>query len=281
MFCDLGNISVYYETYGEGFPIVMIHGFTPDHRLMTGCMEPVFKNQPGWRRIYLDLPGMGQTKGEEWIQGSDQMLEVVERFIEKMLPEGPYLLAGESYGGYLIRAIASRHPERVAGLLFICPLVEPIASKRILPEPAVIARDEEFLSTLSPEQQSRFTPLSVVQDRYNWERFDKEILPGLHAADPAFLTKISERYAFSFDWGEPVPFDKPVLFLTGRQDHVTGYQDVWTLLEHYPRASFAVLDRAGHNLQTEQSGLFTALVDEWLQRVLENENLQGHCHITG
>lgn len=63
MYCNLGNVSVYYETFGEGFPIVLIHGFTPDHRLMTGCMEPVFENQPGWHRIYLDLPGMGQTKG--------------------------------------------------------------------------------------------------------------------------------------------------------------------------------------------------------------------------
>ncbi|QRG65087.1 alpha/beta fold hydrolase [Brevibacillus choshinensis] len=274
MFCDLGNVSVYYETHGEGFPIVMIHGFTPDHRLMTGCLEPVFENQPGWRRIYLDLPGMGQTKGEEWIKGSDHMLEVVERFIEKMIPEGRYLLAGESYGGYLIRAIAARQPERVAGMLFICPLVEPIAAKRILPMPAVIAQDKEFVASLTPEQQSRFTPLSVVQDRYNWERFEKEILPGLQIADPDFLQKISKRYEFSFEWGEPVPFDKPVLFLTGRQDHVTGYQDVWAILEQYPRASIAVLDRAGHNLQTEQSGLFTALVDEWLKRVMENENLQ-------
>lgn len=275
MFCELGNASVYYETYGEGFPIVMIHGFTPDHRLMSGCMEPVFENRPGWLRIYLDLPGMGQTKGEEWIQGSDQMLDVVERFIEKMIPEGPFLVAGESYGGYLARAIASRQKERVAGMLFICPLVEATASKRVLPRPAVITQDKEFLSTLTPDQQSRFTPLSVVQDQYNWERYEKEILPGLNAADPDFLRKISERYAFSFEWEkEPVPFEKPVLFLTGRQDHVTGYQDVWALLEQYPRASFAVLDRAGHNLQTEQSGLFTALVDEWLNRVVENENLQ-------
>jgi hypothetical protein len=30
-----------------------------------------------------------------------------------------------------------------------------------------------------------------------------------------------------------------------------------------------VLDRAGHNLQIEQSRLFTALVHEWLDRVEE------------
>lgn len=275
MHCNLGNVSVNFETYGEGFPIVLIHGFTPDHRLMTGCMEPVFENQPGWHRIYLDLPGMGQTKGEDWIQGSDQMLEVVERFIDKVLHEGKYILVGESYGGYLVRALAAKQPERVAGILFICPLIEANPDLRILPERRVIAEDQEFLSTLTVDQMSRFAPLAVVQDRYNFERFEKEILPGLHAADSVFLQKIRERYAFSVpNEKETQPFDKPVLFLTGRQDHVTGYQNVWSILEQYPRASFAVLDRAGHNLQIEQSGLFTAMVKEWLHRVAESENLQ-------
>ncbi len=46
-------------------PIVLIHGFTLDHRLMSGCMEPIFQNRTGWRRIYLDLPFAGDGKVEE------------------------------------------------------------------------------------------------------------------------------------------------------------------------------------------------------------------------
>ncbi len=37
----------------------------------------------------------------------------------------------------------------------------------------------------------------------------------------------------------------------------------------FPRATFAVLDRAGHGLTMEQTGLFRALVAEWLDRVEE------------
>lgn len=47
----------------------------------------------------LGFAGNGTNQGEDWIQGSDQMLEVVERFIDNVLPEGKYVLAGESYGG--------------------------------------------------------------------------------------------------------------------------------------------------------------------------------------
>ena len=55
----------------------------------------------------------------------------------------------------------------------------------------------------------------------------------------------------------------------GRQDATVGYRDAWELIENYPRGTFAILDRAGHNLQIEQEGLFNALVNEWLDRVEE------------
>jgi pimeloyl-ACP methyl ester carboxylesterase len=58
--------------------------------------------------------------------------------------------------------------------------------------------------------------------------------------------------------------------VTGRQDTAVGYAAAWDLLEQYPRATFAVLDRAGHALPHEQPGLLRALVTEWLDRVRES-----------
>ncbi|MGI6186723.1 MAG: alpha/beta fold hydrolase, partial [Brevibacillus sp.] len=241
------------------------------HRLMTGCMEPVFADRPGWRRIYLDLPGMGRTKAADWITGSDEMLSVVERVVERLIPHGaPFLVAGESYGGYLARGLLTRQAHRMAGMLLICPAIHAEKEKRDLPPLTVLARDEKLLAELTPEEREEFTSIAVVQDRCSWERFEREILSGLQMADKHFLNKLKQRFSFSFDV-EPLVgrYDKPVLILTGRQDDCTGYRDVWTILEHYPRASFVVLDRAGHNLQIEQSRLFTALVHEWLDRVEE------------
>ena len=58
--------------------------------------------------------------------------------------------------------------------------------------------------------------------------------------------------------------------VTGRQDSTVGYAAAWDLLERYPRATFAVLDRAGHALPHEQPELLRALVAEWLDRVHES-----------
>ncbi len=263
MECRLDTATVHYEVRGSGKPIVMLHGFSPDHRLMAGCMEPVFAERDGWQRIYIDLPGMGLTKGEDWINSSDDMLAVIEQFLDTTIPGQSFLLAGESYGGYLSRGLLAKRPELVEGMLLICPLIEPDTAKRDLPPFRVLARDESFLAELQHEQAEEFTSIAVVQDRYNWERFEDEILSGLQLADFSFLQRIKQRYGFTFQL-EPFsrPFEKPVLILAGRQDHIVGYRDQCKIADYYPRASIAVLDRAGHNLQIEQSPLFTALVHE-------------------
>ena len=86
--------------------------------------------------------------------------------------------------------------------------------------------------------------------------------------DDAFLDRLDDWVSFDVD-ELPAPFRKPALFVLGRQDAVTGFRGVLKLLEAYPRATVALLDRAGHGLPWEQEELFRAIVGEWLSRVEE------------
>jgi pimeloyl-ACP methyl ester carboxylesterase len=275
LFCDLGNVSIYYETCGEGVPVLMIHGFCPDHRLMKGCMEPIFASTQGWKRIYFDLPGMGRTRGEPWIDCSDKVLEVVLAFVDRILPNQSFLVVGESYGGYLARALVLRKREHVDGLLLVCPLIVPDQEKRNLPARKVIVEDRRLISEMDESDANEFASMAVVQTRSNWERFRDEILVALKVADTAYLEQLrSKGYPFSFDVDSSrEQYDKPVLIVAGRQDSSVGYSDACSIIENYPRATLAVLDSAGHNLQIEQAQLFTALVSEWLDRV---QREKGH-----
>ncbi|MFX0168826.1 MAG: alpha/beta fold hydrolase [Candidatus Hodarchaeota archaeon] len=272
MKCKVNDLPIYYEIHGEGHPIVMIHGFTPDHRLMAGCMEPVFAHQQGWQRIYFDLPGMGKTPGKEWITNSDQILDVVLQFINKTLPDRSFVLASESYGCYLARGIIQQRPEFVDGLLMICPLVIAEDEKRSLPAQEILVQDDTLLSNLDPSEVEEFKLFSTVLTPAIWNRFKLEVLSGIRiAVDEDFLGRIrTEGYSFSFDVDRlSKPFPKPGLFLFGRQDALVGYRDAWSIIENFPRSTFAVLDRAAHNLQIEQETVFTVLVNEWLGRVRE------------
>lgn len=267
-YCKVSQAELYYEEIGTGRPIVLIHGFTPDHQLMSGCMEPVFQERAGWRRIYLDLPGMGRSRDYAGIENTDGMLDAVLELIDKLVPESRFAVVGESYGGYLTRGIVARHPERVEGAAYICPMIVPEHAQRELPVHTVIHEDPALKAELSSEEYEDFRSMGVVLNRRTWERYTEEIVTGLRLADVAFLDKIRARYGFSFPL-EREKFGSPSLFLLGRQDTAVGYADALRLLEQYPRGTFAVMDRAGHNLQIEQEAAFHTLINEWLDRVEE------------
>ncbi|MFX1378762.1 MAG: alpha/beta fold hydrolase [Promethearchaeota archaeon] len=270
MECNLKNLTVYYEEFGTGQPILMIHGFTPDHRLMKGCLEPIFKNRKNYRRIYFDLPGMGKTIGPKWLKNSDQMLDILIDFIDEILPNERFIIASESYGCYLARGIIHRRSEFLNGVLFICPLIIPQPDKRDLPKNfIVLKRDVNLISRLNPSDAEEVENSLVIQSQKIWNRYKNEVQSGLKIADEEFLGELFQNgYPFTLNVDQLIKkFDKPTLFLLGRQDVSVGYRDSWKIIESYPRATFAILDQAGHNLQIEQEELFNSLVNEWLDRI--------------
>ena len=270
MECKLKNLTIYYELYGKGYPILMIHGFMPDHRLMKGCMEPIFENRDNYKRIYFDLPGMGKTLGPKWLNKTDQMLDVVLEFIDKVIPNKNFIIASNSYGSYLARGIILKRSTFIDGVLFMCPLIIPQPEKRDLPQKFnVIIKDTELISSLNPLEVEELEESLVIQTREVWERYRDEVSSGVKIADQNFAYKIyPTNYSFSFKVDPLLKlYDKPTLFLLGRQDITVGYRDAWKIIENYPRATFAILDQAGHNLNIEKANLFNSLVNEWLDRV--------------
>ena len=264
--------ELHYAQHGEGVPVLAIHGWTPDHRLMTGCLEPVFADRPGYLRVYPDLPGMGASPAPESVASSDDILASLAAFIDARFGDEPFLLIGESYGGYLARAIAGRRRDQVRGLALICPIGRRLRrADRTIPRHQVIAAEPDLLAGVDPQLAEDFASIAVVHNEQTLRRFRENIAPGLAVADHAALQRIALRWELSTEPESSDPYPHPALILAGRQDSSTGYADTYPLLEHYPRASFAILDRAGHNLQDEQRTLFAALVGEWLDRVAEAE----------
>jgi len=272
MECQLENISVNYETFGEGRPIVLLHGYWTDHRQIAGCMEPVFESRDGWKRIYPDLPGMGKTPGQEWVTSSDKMLDVVCEFIDTVIPDEHFVVGGYSYGTYLARGVLHHKFTQIDGLLLVCPVIIANSSERTKPPQEILIKDAELVSKLTPEEREEFEHWAAVQSQRILERTRAEVEVGSRLADEPFLSRLqAEGYAFSFDVNTlSKQFEKPTLIIAGRQDWIVGYRDAWEIIEQYPRATFGVLDRAGHNLPIAQEGLFNVLTSEWLDRVEES-----------
>ena len=104
------GIAINYEMAGEGKPVVILHGLGCNLELMRACLEPIFSANPQYKRIYIDLPGMGKSESVMDYASGDKMLEALTGLVNQIVHEN-FLLMGESYGGYLARGILSNNVE--------------------------------------------------------------------------------------------------------------------------------------------------------------------------
>ena len=256
-----------YDVIGKGKPIVIIHGFGGNMAYMKACMEPVFKKCHGYQRIYIDLPGMGKSKFNIKYASSDSILDIIVSFIKEHINQ-PFLVVGQSYGGYIARGVLSYFGKQVDGMMLLCPVVHP--ENRNVENACIKYADEEFLSKLNADDKDAYLEYAVVINETTYQRFHQSAHSALQEANQEFLMTLKNHYTCSFDIDEKIKklcYDKPVLFITAHQDICVGYKDLWNLIDDYPKASFYMVDKAGHNMQTEQPDIFEALVKQWLQNI--------------
>jgi pimeloyl-ACP methyl ester carboxylesterase len=262
---EIRGIPIRYEEYGEGRPAVWIHGVVTDRRHLVAELEPVFGRRSGWRRIYPDLPGRGETPGADWIESQDDILDIALQFRDAVAPGERFIVGGSSWGGYLVLGMLHRRAADIDGACLI--VTNPLRTGRTRPEHRTMVRDEALVASLTEKDELDWAEGAVVQSPENLQHFRENILPAIKAADDPFLERVEERTNFSFDVRELAPFDRPTLVLSARQDAMAGYVDMLTMLETFPRATWAILDVSGHGLAVDQRGLFEALTSEWLDRV--------------
>ena len=258
------DIPIHYVEHGAGIPVLCIHGLYVDHRMMVDALEPVLARTPGYRRIYIDLPGMGQTPAAQWVKSSDDMLDLLIDFVRTVIGDETFLLAGTSYGGYLSLGLMQKLGAQIGGALLLCPMVDPRED-----QPEYLPKRQMFPGETPLDyiaEKSGYREMAVMPTRQAYEKWQRNIQPAVALADAQFLANQLDL------WYTPalhdavcaMRFDKPACIITGRQDHHTGYQIAYELVARFPRATFATMDAAGHLL--ERDALVEQLVKDWIER---------------
>ena len=258
------GVDVHYVAYGASrewaeHTVAVLHGYTLDHRSAQAVFEPAFRGRDSWRRLYLDLPGMGRTRAPESVASTDDVLDVTSGAVDELV-DGPYALAGISYGGYIAAGLVAADPG---------PGDRPGAGGTDGPGPA--GPGPRRLRRAAPRRRRRPHRRAGRDGRRadggGGARIREEIDAAVELADEAVIERLDARYAGSFPLSPPGGYDRPTLVLLGRQDDVLGYADQWAEYGRWPRATFVVLDRAGHLLPVEQVPLTDVLIADWLDRI--------------
>ncbi len=250
---------------GEGRPIVAIHGFGVDHRIMLPLSDLI--EGSGWRIIFLDLPWAEAAK-DNGANNPREVADAVVAELKEILGAEPFTVVGNSFGGMVARHVAHVFADQCLGLATLAGAFELDRDARVLPQHEVIVHDEHVLESAEDARED-FAEMAVAHTEATLASFKNFVLPGILGADKAVLTRISATYSDGYvpEAAAAEPFTRPSLHVFGRQDQVVGFEDGLSYREHYSRGTFAALDCAGHNAHLEQPEVVGALLREWLKRV--------------
>ena len=156
---------------------------------------------------------MGDTPAPARIRSSNDVLDLVLRFVDAVIGDEAFLVVGHSAGGYLARGIAHRRPQQVAGLALMCPLMSDAELGDHRPAEAA----EDLGVELTSEQEEAFRDYFVVQTPATTRRFLSAVAPVLGRFDAESLERIGANWELDPSPESGPPYDKPTIIVTGRR----------------------------------------------------------------
>lgn len=109
------NSAIFYETFGEGPTIVLLHGFLESSTMWKPLIPQLSKNN---FIITLDFPGHGKSDVISEIHTMEMMAEIAEEIL-KHLKITSATFIGHSMGGYVSLAYAEMFPDKVEKLILL------------------------------------------------------------------------------------------------------------------------------------------------------------------
>ncbi|MCB1084594.1 MAG: alpha/beta fold hydrolase, partial [Chlamydiia bacterium] len=248
-FAKINGIEIYYETHGEGFPLIFISGFATHHLTWNAFIKPL---QSQYRMILLDNRGAGQSSAPPPPYTIEMMAEDVVGLMDFLgIEKGG--LVGSSMGTAIVQTIAKNFPERVVGGALIAPFARlPAASQlkslttgKLLAQKAPL---ELVIETVIPWLFSRDF---VACEEKVAKRLEEMVNNPFPQKGEGFLGQMAALKAF-----DSRPFlselTSPFLLIPGEEDLSTPLSCAQEIHEKLPNTILHSFPRVGYMVHAER-----------------------------
>jgi pimeloyl-ACP methyl ester carboxylesterase len=132
---DIGTHRLHLHCAGEGLPTVVFDAALGGSSLSWSLVHPAVACVT--RACTYDRAGFGWSEAGPLPRTAGRIADELHQLLQRAAVPGPYVLVGHSYGGLVMRVLAARHAEDVAGLVLIEPAIPeewaaPTAEQRAL-----------------------------------------------------------------------------------------------------------------------------------------------------
>jgi pimeloyl-ACP methyl ester carboxylesterase len=245
-YAPVHGLRMYYEIYGEGRPLLLLHGGLLTVQLCFGALLPALATRH--RVIAVELQGHGRTADSEREMSIANLAEDVVGLLDHLGIEQTDLY-GFSLGGLTALQAAMRHPERVRRLVAASMHFRPDGFHQEIRDPEAYPTSER-MPTAADFNSMREEYQRVAPDPDHFE---------------AFAAKTSNMVGAFTGWSDDElrAVAVPTLVMLGDTDFVR-IEHAAEMFSLIPDAQLAVLPGATHMDLTRRADLVLPVVESFL-----------------
>lgn len=224
----IDGFQLYYESEGDGEPLVLIPGFASGRSLWSKQVGPLARH---FRVISFDPRGVAQSDKPAGEQTIDLLADDVAALLTLLGIESAHVVS-VSFGGFVAQEFALRYPRMTRKLVLCCTSFG--GPNHVVPEPQIV---NELMQPRAAGE--------VSEDMYG----------------------VQLRAAVNFNAEDRLAAIKsPALVVSGDADVIVPVQNSYNLAKQIPNAELRLVSGGSHTFFMEQADEFNQVLTEWLLR---------------
>lgn len=253
-YAPANGIQVYYEVYGEGKPIVLLHGAYYTIEMNWNQLIPELAKTR--KVIAIEMQGHGHTPYSDRKLSRATLASDVEKVMDYLKVDSADIV-GYSFGGQVAYQFAIQSPARLRNLVIISSVYK---SEGWIPE----------ISSVFKKMKPEFFANSPLQTAYDAVAPDKtKWIP--------FLEQMMAHAGESFNLGDEniAKITSPVLIISGDNDGMDKVELAKTYkllgggvaadMQPMPKSQLAIVPNQSHVSLMKQTKIIGAYLDSFLQ----------------
>lgn len=248
--------KIYYESYGEGKPLVMLNGIMMSTASWKEFVQPLSENN---RLILVDFLDQGQSDKMDSPYSHETQLHALHEFLTELVDE-PFHLFGISYGGEIALQYALLYPEEIDKLILFNTCMHTSywlqevgnAWNKASADPEMY-----YFSTIP----YIYSPVFFNKNR-EWIKKRKEILLEVFS-NRAFIESMKRLTDSSVKYDvrkEVQNIEMPTLIVGAEYDFVTPFYQQKEMSQSIKQSELVFVPESGHAIMYEKPQLFTTLI---------------------
>ena len=251
----IDDLEMYYEIHGNGFPLVLISGYSGSTESWDVLVPRVRDLSKHYRVVIFDDRVTGRSSAPEGDYSIKAMGDDVAGLLNSLRISKAHVL-GQSMGGMIAQELAINHPQKVNGLILVCTTPRGIASTTIPGQREALEKLKwMFAPPFGMSEESAFE--EIIKLCYHRKFFDKN-KASIMAFMPNYPTSFStlEKHydaIVKFDaYNKLEMIRSESLVIHGEGDRLILPEGAGMLAKRIPNAELKMFKQAGHVVLEEK-----------------------------